>query len=882
MARNTGIVVTNDFSRGLFTEGTRLNIPDNTALEVFDVVINPDKTIVRRKGWEFEKLKTLHTIDRADAVVNGWTWANAAGDGTIDVYIQQVGGTLHFFKAADPYSGTKSTATITLSTFSPSGADVPDTVECQFTKGNGLVFVTHPFLESFFLTFTDINNIVATQINPQIRDLQGVISLGQDDSTEIGVDVRETAGIGDLNVNHKYNLFNQGWYFNTNAALTAWDTARTDMPSNADIWWAYNDSSGDWANAQVARVHLGNTFAARGHYILNIYNEDRDAASGLSTIPDVTTGTQRATTSVFFAGRWWMAGINHSRVSSNIYFTQVILDNTQYDRMYQQNDPTTELTPDLLASDGGIIPIPESGTVFKLWALAQAILVFAQNGIWAITGSLGIGFTANDFSVIKVSDICTTTAKTFVNVEGFPFWWNDEGIYSLTEKEGGGFQILNIIEDSIKTFFETIPVSSRRHAKGEYNPVLKTVQWLYQSAAQATVEDLQVYNKIMNFSLRDGSFIPWTVGTGNYKVHDVAVSTALNQAVTNVTIVADTGYSFTVTSDFGVDEKLDATAHGLLDTEVIRLTTDGTLPAGLSLLTDYFIINKTANDFEVSLTSGGGAVDITSDGSGTHTATLQDSPVIVGDSSVVTTDFATDDKWDWTATPLANNDEVRLITSAADLPSGFAIDTTYHVINKAANDFELSATSGGAAISPADDGTGTHTIFKWRVGDTVISTVVGGTAETSPGFKYIISKDNGASSDSFTFAETNDDVLWVDWTTEETTGVAYSSFLITGYSIRGDTMRKQQTPYVQTFMENVAGSGLILQGFWDWAANTTSGKQTTTQQCFSSKRTNFDVNTRRLKLRGTGKALQLKFSSEAGKPFTLLGWAKSESVSGDV
>ena len=73
-----------------------------------------------------------------------------------------------------------------------------------------------------------------------------------------------------------------------------------------------------------------------------------------------------------------------------------------------------------------------------------------------------------------------------------------------------------------------------------------------------------------------------------------------------------------VTTDFATDDKIDLTAHGLDNGEVVHFSTTGTLPAGLSLNTKYFVINKTANDFEVSLTSGGAAVDITDDGSGTH------------------------------------------------------------------------------------------------------------------------------------------------------------------------------------------------------------------------------------------------------------------------
>ena len=54
-----------------------------------------------------------------------------------------------------------------------------------------------------------------------------------------------------------------------------------------------------------------------------------------------------------------------------------------------------------------------------------------------------------------------------------------------------------------------------------------------------------------------------------------------------------------------------------------RLTTTGTLPAGWSLATDYYIRYVSATVFELSLTAGGAAVAITDVGAGTHTITPQ-------------------------------------------------------------------------------------------------------------------------------------------------------------------------------------------------------------------------------------------------------------------
>lgn len=62
-------------------------------------------------------------------------------------------------------------------------------------------------------------------------------------------------------------------------------------------------------------------------------------------------------------------------------------------------------------------------------------------------------------------------------------------------------------------------------------------------------------------------------------------------------------------------------AHGLVEGDRIRVSSAGTLPAGLSAATNYFVIASglTTTAFKVSATSGGSAVDITDTGTGTHT-----------------------------------------------------------------------------------------------------------------------------------------------------------------------------------------------------------------------------------------------------------------------
>lgn len=65
----------------------------------------------------------------------------------------------------------------------------------------------------------------------------------------------------------------------------------------------------------------------------------------------------------------------------------------------------------------------------------------------------------------------------------------------------------------------------------------------------------------------------------------------------------------------GDTDFIAASGHGLINGDIVEFT-GGTLPTGLSTLTWYYVVNKTASTFQVSTSSGGSAVNFTGNGSG--------------------------------------------------------------------------------------------------------------------------------------------------------------------------------------------------------------------------------------------------------------------------
>ena len=161
---------------------------------------------------------------------------------------------------------------------------------------------------------------------------------------------------------------------------------------------------------------------------------------------------------------------------------------------------------------------------------------------------------------------------------------------------------------------------------------------------------------------------------------------------------------------------------------------------------------------------------------------------------------------------------------------------------------------------------------------------------------------------SFTISKYNSS-SFTDWKTAGSgTGANYSSYLVTGYELFNDIMRKKQAPYIFFYFKrtedgySLSGASLILdnpssclvQAQWNWADSANSGKWGNQFQAYRLLRNYipsgvgdpFDygdsVIVTKNKLRGSGKCLSLKIESEAGKDMKLLGWGISASATSNV
>lgn len=170
----------------------------------------------------------------------------------------------------------------------------------------------------------------------------------------------------------------------------------------------------------------------------------------------------------------------------------------------------------------------------------------------------------------------------------------------------------------------------------------------------------------------------------------------------------------------------------------------------------------------------------------------------------------------------------------------------------------------------------------------------------------ITSTGGGLGPVNYTFSHYKDSTF-VDWKTYDDTGVDAAAYFITGYTTGGDSMRYKQVPVIVShFRRTESGftldeeddlvpinqSSCILQSQWEWSNSANSNRWGRDIQLYQYKRhyipadalddydNGFETIVTRRKLRGKGRAISLKFSTEPLKDCRLLGWGMDMSVQG--
>lgn len=233
------------------------------------------------------------------------------------------------------------------------------------------------------------------------------------------------------------------------------------------------------------------------------------------------------TTVASYAGRVWYSGVRTSmfdpderspNYSGYVFFSQSVSSDDKINKCYQEADPTSEDLSDMVDSDGGAVHIIDAINIIALVPTKSMLLVFAENGIWQISGGQQ-NFAATSYDLSKVSAIGCNSVKSIVAVNNEVFYWAKGGIFRIVfDQTDGGLKSENLSLTSIQTLYNEIPDAGRQGARGVFEERQNTIRWLYSDSV--TYQGETSYNRELILDLTLGAFYTNTIDNSVVHIAD--------------------------------------------------------------------------------------------------------------------------------------------------------------------------------------------------------------------------------------------------------------------------------------------------------------------------------------------------------------------------
>ena len=299
-------------------------------------------------------------------------------------------------------------------------------------------------------------------------------------------------------------------------------------PSNADIRYTGNSTDNDgnpfFRPSLLNLTGVTTTPAPKGRYVIDAFTrgagrEDASGAAGLKSDTEESNISSVAT----YANRIFYSGIESKITDPDgrspdytgcIFFTQSVQNFDNFEKCHQEADPTSEDDFALVATDGGFLKIAEASQIVKLVVSTSSLVVIAKNGIWEITGPDGV-FKADDYSISQVSNIGCESPESVIVAEDIVYYWSEGGIYALVaDNISGKLNAQNISEQTIQTYFNAIPATSKNVAKGRFDSVNRKITWMYNDDdSYDGINFKHSYNKELVLDTVLKAFYPREIGS---------------------------------------------------------------------------------------------------------------------------------------------------------------------------------------------------------------------------------------------------------------------------------------------------------------------------------------------------------------------------------
>lgn len=499
----------NTFVQGLITEASPLNFPPNASLDEENFELNREGSRSRRLGMDYEDSNVNHSLaitldELIDNPPSTFKWMNVNGESTKNFLVVQTGNVITFFDMANEPLSDQTVSPLTLSLF-------PVDVKFSFTSVDGKLIIAAGQDTIAVIDYT--SSVFNTTYERLLtRDVWGVEVT---DIPEYETDVSYRGAYSEL---HSYNLKNQSWGIprrdlNNNLVdpVSVYDLEYTKQPSNSEAVWAGLQVQAV-ATGQIPfeRVYpelyeqvLGASIkTARGYFIIDALRRGQSridkyagnvskypilVPSSVSLPSDLTVGG--ASVVGEFAGRVFFGGftgevidgdVRSPNLSNIVFFSQLVKSRPDIIKCYQEGDPTSRDSSDVVDTDGGFIRVSGMDKPLAFSNLGSHLLIIATNGVWAISGGNDSGFSATNFKTDKISNYGGLSDSSVVEISGKAAYWSEDGIYFINRDQFGAFQVNSATETTIQTYYESLNNTTKAQAVGCYDSIGKKVRWFYR------------------------------------------------------------------------------------------------------------------------------------------------------------------------------------------------------------------------------------------------------------------------------------------------------------------------------------------------------------------------------------------------------------------
>ena len=508
----------NTFIQGLITEASPLNFPPQASRDEENFELFRDGTRKRRLGIDFEDdyfylnsgMTAKNQVDKFAR--SSFIWKGVGGKVDSEFLVVQFNSFLHFYNLSSSVGVSQSF----VGTWAGFGSLLQK--QCTFTSIDGVLIFAFGYTSVGTLTYDFVSNQFSQTLSPlYVRDFWGVEVVGADAAYETDPNYR-----GQQSLPIVYNLRNQSWALpRVSDAGTLTDPLNfyyikyVKFPSFSEtVWpalqfqpvvagsvpfermysnlWQEVRGAGDPASSGFFIIDALN----RGGSRVAAYSRNHTNSGSVLTVPTVTlpidTTPEGVSLVADFAGRAWFAGFGGQAIAGDsrspnladhIMFSQLVRNKKDIFNCYQVGDPTSREGSDVVDTDGGYLRVSGAKGIISIQNMSNYLLVFAKNGVWAVSGGSENGFTATNFKVNKISSYGAISKTSVVNYGGQILYWGVEGIFLVALDKFAQLQVTSLSQTTIQQYYDDIPAASKQSCYGTYDEVNKRAVWTYREGA---------------------------------------------------------------------------------------------------------------------------------------------------------------------------------------------------------------------------------------------------------------------------------------------------------------------------------------------------------------------------------------------------------------